>query len=545
MRHSQKYDLLNKQLVAEYNKTLIQEELIWYQKSRNNWLCYGDRNTKFFHASTIIRRHRNSIIKLKDNADNWVEEPDALQLLARHFYKTLFTDNDRDNFSYGWGNFPTLSRSQVNSLEALVLEDEVRQTVFSLGASKAPGPDGFHALFFQKFWEHVKLKVCDFVKKIFQGQLSCENIHQTFLCLIPKISTPEYMSQFRPIGLCNVIFKVITKVVVHRLKPLMPSLIKPNQSSFVPGRQISGNIIIAQELIHTMKNKKGRKGYMVIKLDLAKAYDRLRWGFIHDTLIDVGLPENLRTVIMDSITTVSMQVLWNGRPTESFKPTRGVRQGDPLSPYIFVLCLERFLQQISQLVKVRKWLPIFLGKGPPISHLCFADDILLICEASLNQAELVKDCLRNFCNASGQEVSASKTHVYFSKNVSDDTASSICNCLGYMKTNDLGRYLGMPILHGKISKGTYAAILEKIDERLSGWKVDRLSFAGRVTLAKSVLNAIPSYAMQTIKLPRSLCDAIDKKIQNFIWGTHGDIRKPHLANWNEVCKPKNQGGLGL
>ena len=154
---------------------------------------------------------------------------------------------------------------------------------------------------------------------------------------------------------------MITKVVVHRLKPLMPFLIKPNQSSFVAGRQISGNITIGQELVHTMTNKKGHKGKMVIKLDLAKAYDRLRWGFIHDTLIDVGMPENLRKVIMDSITTVSMQVLWNGRPTESFKPMRGVRQGDHLSPYIFVLCLERFLQQISQLVQEKKWRLIFFG----------------------------------------------------------------------------------------------------------------------------------------------------------------------------------------
>ena len=103
----------------------------------------------------------------------------------------------------------------------------------------------------------------------------------------------------------------------------------------------------------------------------------------------------------------------------------------------------------------------------------------------------------------------------------------------------------MPILHGKISKGIYAAILEKIDKRLSGWKVDRLSFVGRVTLAKSVLNAIPSYVMQTIKLPRSLCDTIDRNIRSFIWGSHGDICKRHLANWNELCNPKNQGGLGL
>lgn len=172
-------------------------------------------------------------------------------------------------------------------LVATVSEEEVREAVFSIGGTKAPGPHGLHAVFYQKHQDKVKQVVCSFIKDIFFGKMSCACLNKTHLCLIHKVPCSEYMSQFRPIGLCNVFFKIITKMVVHRLKRVMPELVKPTQISFVPRRQIFNNIIIAQEVVHSMKNKKGQKGYMAIKLDLTKAYDKLRQSFIHETLLDI------------------------------------------------------------------------------------------------------------------------------------------------------------------------------------------------------------------------------------------------------------------
>lgn len=157
----------------------------------------------------------------------------------------------------------------------------------------------------------------------------------------------------------------------------MPQLILPYQSSFIAGRSITDNVIIAQEIIHSMRLKKGKRGWVAVKVDLEKAFDRLRWDFIEDTLNDAGLPSNLINVIMTCISTASMQILWNGSPTEEDRPSRGVRQGDPMSPYVFVLCMERLSQAINLHVNKGHWKAIKLGRsGPLLSHLFFADDLI-------------------------------------------------------------------------------------------------------------------------------------------------------------------------
>ncbi|CAN1191033.1 Putative ribonuclease H protein At1g65750 [Linum perenne] len=155
------------------------------------------------------------------------------------------------------------------------------------------------------------------------------------------------------------------------------------------------------------------------------------------------------------------------------------------------------------------------------------------------------DVLDRFCSASGQSISKDKFRVYFCKNIPQAKARGIVEALGIRATNDLGRYLGVPILHGRVTKHTYNFILDRLDNRLAGWKADNLSLAERVTLASSVLNSIPSYIMQTAFLPVYLCDHIDKKIRNFIWGSTEGSRRIHNVNWETVCKPKCLGGLGL
>lgn len=160
--------------------------------------------------------------------------------------------------------------------------------------------------------------------------------------LIPKVPMPKFIHQFRPIGLCNVVFKILTKVIVNRIKPLMTFLVTNNQCSFVPGRHTVDNIIVAQEVIDLMRNlKRGRKGFMVTKVDLEKACDRLNWDFIRETLVLAGIPRDMVALIMACIETNSPSVLWNCIVADKFLPARGIRQGDSFSPYIFMLCSER------------------------------------------------------------------------------------------------------------------------------------------------------------------------------------------------------------
>lgn len=188
------------------------------------------------------------------------------------------------------------------------------------------------------------------------------------------------------------------------------------------------------------------------------------------------------------------------------------RQGDPFSPYLFVLCIERLNQVIEEAIIQGSWKPIYASRGgPQLSKLFFADDIILFAEATTDQALVIHDCLSRFCNASGQKVNLAKSRVYFSKNVDPSDQVNICMQLGMESTLDLGTYLGMPTLTSRVTRDTYAHLCAKVDRRLSGWKSKYLSLAGRITLVKSTLSSIATYSMQTAKLPRHICDEIDKK----------------------------------
>ncbi|MCH81151.1 putative non-LTR retroelement reverse transcriptase, partial [Trifolium medium] len=411
---------------------------------------------------------------------------------------------------------------------------------------KAPGPDGFPAGFYQKSWGIVGKSVCDFVKKVWNEPSVIASVNQTDICLIPKVDHPESVSQFRPISLCNAIYKVVSKVMVERLKVHIPKLVSPFQTDFVSGQNIHENIIIAQEMIHSMGKTKGRKGYFVIKVDLSKAYDKLSWGFIWRILNEINLPENMINVIMHSVTSVETNVKWHGARAEFFRPQRGIRQGDPISPYLFVLCMDKLSHLIMHEVDNGNWKAMKVGRnGPVVSHLMFADDLLLFGEATERQMNHTMEVLNKFCSMSGQEVSIEKTNIFFSKNVDRATRNKLVQRSGFRETLQLGKYLGVPITGKAPRREDYQYIIDQVSSRLVAWKANHLSFAGRVTLAKSVIEAIPIYPMMTNRIPKTCLEEIQKLQRKFIWGDTDERRKYHDVNWKIVTKPKCMGGLGL
>lgn len=538
---------LEKELQQELHDLCLKEELLWLQKSRSEWIKDGDRNTKYYHARAVIQRRRKKVTMLKNDVGEWVADSETLKTMAQEYFQRLYqleeTTTHRYNIS---GLFPLIPNALMQALAAPVTMLEVKQAVFDMAPLKSPGIDGLHALFFQSQWDLIGTTVFKEIQQFFQHGHLNEELNRTVIALIPKVECPQSIKEFRPISLCTTVYKAITKLLANRLKPIMPILVLPQQSSFVQGRSIIDNVIIGQELVHAMRRKQGSKGWMAIKVDLEKAYDRLRWDFIKETLVDAGIPEHIMRLIMQCITTSSLQVLWNGEPSSTFLPQRGIRQGDPLSPYIFILCMERLSQVITQEVTKGRWKPVKMGRqGPPLSHLFFADDLLIMGTTDDRQIELVQDVLERFCVASGLRVSMSKTRIHFSKNLPQHTIRSICAKLNIQKTEDLGRYLGVPLLHRRVTKDTYRFILEKVQKKLSGWAAKSLSLAGRMTLAQAVLAAIPYYTMQSTRIPAATLREVQKHIKNFIWGHSNDHKGVHLVKWETLSQPKAHGGCGI
>lgn len=222
-------------------------------------------------------------------------------------------------YSYFWaihkGSFPPLPEGKLNELNMACSAEEVWQALKQMGPWKASGSDGLQAGFYQRTWGVVGEGVSSTVLKCLEGERLPQNMADALLVLIPKTEKPESIKQFRPISLCNVTFKLVTKVIVNKIKNILEDLVSPNQCSFVPRQQIGDNIIICQELIDALKHKKGKEGGMIIKVDLEKAYDRLEWRFIRETLHDIGLPQRMIETIVDCVSNARFKLVWIGECT--------------------------------------------------------------------------------------------------------------------------------------------------------------------------------------------------------------------------------------
>ena len=339
---------------------------------------------------------------------------------------------------------------------------------------------------------------------------------------------------------------MITKIIVARLRPFLEKLISPLQAAFVPGRKGINNAIIVQEIVHTLSKKKGKVGYMAIKVDLEKAYDKLEWSFIRGMLIRANLPADLIDLIMSCISTVSTSILVNGETLDPIYPLRGIRQGDPLSQYLFILCMDFLGQLIQEKCEAKMWQHVKASQsGPSFSHLFFVNDLVLFGKADGRRCVVIRDVLDEFCSMLRHSVSITKSRVYFSPNVDRDIRESLCDILGFTSTASLGKYLGFPIKHPSATTQEFNFILDRVKQKLSGWKANMLSLAGQAILIQASSSTIPSYVMQGIYLPRRILDGIDWVNRNFMSGSTETTRKIHWIGWQKVKKPKEEGGLGL
>jgi ribonuclease HI/exonuclease III len=535
------------QLQIQLEERRKQEEILWKQKSRVQWLKEGEKNTKFFHRAMMHRRHINKITHLEDSQGNLTREHSKIEEELLKYYQDLLTEPQLDRTAAirrVTKHIPALVTPEQNAaLTRPITQEEVAQVVKDMSAGKAPGPDGFTVDFFHHCWDLVKKDVWEAVEESRASGLVLPALNATFLTLIPKEERVTNPKHFRPIALCNVIYKIITKTIAARLKPILPFLISSEQSGYVEGRQIMDSVILAHEIIHSLKST-GTPG-MLIKLDLSKAFDRASWQYIRAVLSSFGFDQTWINWVLNLTSSAFFSILVNGVPSKPFSPTRGIRQGDPLSPFLFVLLAEGLGRYIKASIfeGSLKGLPLHNIQPAP-SHSQFVDDTLLMNSPTVQEATKLNSILSDFSEASGMELNLDKSKLYFF-NTPPPVQRHISRLLGIPRSSLPSNYLGVPLTGAAASHISWDSLLLSISNRLRNWTFRPLNIASRLVLLKSVLQALPTYLFTALAAPKKVIKAIRTLQRNFLWSGHQPNKKWALVNWDKLCMPKNQGGLGL
>jgi exonuclease III len=338
-------DGLNK----EFWRQLHHKESLLKQKSRLKWVKEGDSNSKFFHESIKNRRRRNQLVALKDG-DSWVQGVAEVKSYVKNYFENNFKENWEHRPNLNGIAFNTLSEEDNLSLMAPFSVDEVREVIWSCDGNKCPGPDGYNFNFLKSCWEIIKCDIMEFMAEFHKNAVLPKAITASFLALIPKKDHPQVLSDYRPICLVSSLYKILTKVLAARLKKVMGNLISEVQSAFLPNRKILDGVLVVNELIDLAKRRKDK--CLFFNVDFERACDTVNWNFLEYMLIRMGFTEGWRRWIRACVFQSSMSVLVNGSTTEDFCVGKGLRQGGPLSPFLFlivaegpsvVLCAERWI----------------------------------------------------------------------------------------------------------------------------------------------------------------------------------------------------------
>lgn len=519
----------------------------WRQRAKVHWLHEGDKNTKSFYQYASERKRRNRIKRIVMEDGRVLEEEGDMLGAVSNFYHDLFTSHAGYNMDELLRGVSPRVTDEMNA--ALLKEftyDEIKQGLDGIGNLKAPGEDGMSALFYKSFWSTIGDDVVREVKTFLEGGPMPATWNDTVVVLIPKVQNPEKLKDLRPISLCNVVYKIASKVLSNRLKIILSSIISENQSAFVPGRLITDNVLIAYEMNHFMQNKRsGRDAYAALKLDMSKAYDRVEWSFMEKLMKKIGFHDRWVDMIMKCISTVTYRIKVNGALTDQIRPSRGLRQGDPLSPYLFLLCAEGFSSLINDAEARGGIQGVTICEGAPsITHLLFADDSLLLLKANDENATQLRHVLQIYEMCSGQKINKDKSSIVFSKNTRQDVRDRFMQILDLTQEAASAKYLGLPVYMGKSKSRLFAYLKERLWKRIQGWKEKLLSKAGKETLIKAVAQAIPSYAMSCFDLTKSLCDEMSRMVCRYWWSQQDKENKLHWVSWEDMCRRKDEGGLG-
>ncbi|GJU04045.1 RNA-directed DNA polymerase, eukaryota, reverse transcriptase zinc-binding domain protein [Tanacetum coccineum] len=449
----------------------------------------------FISKGNIFKRVEEMRIKLKEVQISIDLDPHNHQLrdqeamLVKEFFEA---EADEEKF---------LNKLRLCDAEKMirdVSDKEIKDAIFDIDDAKAP------------------------VKEFFMSGRLLGEVNATLISLIPKIQTPNKVTDFRPIACCNVLYKCISKVLTNRIKPILGKLVSCNQSAFITGRHIQDNIMLTQEIMKGY-NRRGGPKTVAFKIDIQKAYDTVNWEFLEKTLSGFGFHKRMIKWIMQCVTTVAFTLNINGERIGYFKGGKGLRQGDPISPYLFTLVMEVFsLILLKEIEEEPNFQYHFGCKAIKLSHVCFADDLLVMCHGDPTSATVIKKGLR----------------------------AVQCLFWSYSKLFQKHcklpvRYLGVPLIAKRLGVNECGCLVDKIKSRIHNWKNRYLSYAGRLQLIAAVLESIHVYWASVFLIPSTIIKDINRILKNFLWSQSEKNNGKAKVAWSYICRPKDKGGLGL
>ncbi|GJR76959.1 RNA-directed DNA polymerase, eukaryota [Tanacetum coccineum] len=414
------------------------------QKSKIKWAIEGDENSKFFHG---INKKRSQLSICGVFVDgNWSTEPSVVKDAFKNHFAAHFKQPVQGRLKLNISFTNWLSSEQVVDMDRSVSRDEIRMAVWNCGENKSPRPDGYTFEFFRKYWRFVEPDFCAAVKHFFENGSFPKGCNSSFIALILKVTDAKFVTDFRPISLIGCIYKVVTKVLAIRLATVISDLVSDTQSAFVANRQILDGPFLLNELLTWCKKKK--KQVMFFKVDFAKAYDSVRWDYLLDVLQEFGFSPNWCRWIRGTFSSAMASILVNGSPTSEFPFFYGLKQGDPLSPYLFILIMESL-------------------------HISFSrasNDGLFKGEWSDSNLKNIVKILKCFFLVSGLKINIHKSQV-LGVGVPRNLVTQAASMIGCAIMQKPFRYLGLKVGDFMSRKTAWVDTVHKLWSRLSNWKV--------------------------------------------------------------------------
>ncbi|GKA83475.1 protein LAZ1, partial [Tanacetum coccineum] len=399
-----------------------------------------------------------------------------------------------------------VSPDSCTNMVCPVSDEEIKVAMFSIGDDRAPGSDGYSSAFFKKGWDIIGSDVCHAIRYFFVSGRLLKEINHNFIALIPKVPTPLKVNEYRPISCCNVIYKCISKILTNRIINGIKEVVSENQSAFVLGRSISDNILITQELMHNYHRNRG-PSRCAFKINIQKAYDTVDWQFLDCALKCFGFHPLMIKWIMACVTSMSFSLSLNGDIHGFFKGKRGLRQGDPLSPYLFLLVMEVLSLMLNRKFNTSSMFHFHKHcEELRIINVCFADDLFIFTRGDLDSARVIMESLKEFKATSGLILSLSKSTAFFC-NVSNHVKLAILNIVPFAEGTLLVKYLGVLLISPRLLNKDCKILVDKVKNQIRDWKNKSLSFAGRLQLCKSVLSSIHVYWASVLIIPKGMVKA--------------------------------------